>query len=112
MRRVTTLAVPTLRVRDVERSLAWWARLGFTEDFRHRFEGTEPWFVGIRREGARVYLSEHAGDAPGPALLHLWVDDVDRVAAEFGVPVETMPWGRDCEVSDPDGNRVRVAEAP
>jgi hypothetical protein len=23
-----------------------------------------------------------------------------------------MPWARDCEVADPDGNRIRVAQAP
>jgi catechol 2,3-dioxygenase-like lactoylglutathione lyase family enzyme len=109
---VTTTAVPILRVRDVDRSLVWWARLGFGEEFRHQFEGTVPRFVGLRREQCLVYLSEHAGDAQAPGLVYLWVDDVDRIAADFGVPVEEMPWARDCEVTDPDGNRIRVAQAP
>lgn len=107
---MATAAVPILRVRDVERSVAWWTRLGFVEEFRHQFEGTEPRFVGIRREDAAVYLSEHAGDAAGPGLVYLWVDDVDPIAADFGVPVQEMPWARDCELVDPDGNRVRVAQ--
>jgi catechol 2,3-dioxygenase-like lactoylglutathione lyase family enzyme len=109
---MTATVVPILRVRDADRSLTWWARLGFVEEFRHQLEGTIPRFVGIRRGECRVYLSEHAGDAHAPALLYLWVDDVDRIAADFGVPVEEMPWARDCEVTDPDGNRVRVAQPP
>lgn len=107
-----TTAVPILRVRDVDRSLPWWSRLGFVEEFRHVFEPGMPRFLGLQRDGCRVYLSEHEGDAPGPALVYLWVPDVDAVAAEFDVPVESMPWARDCEVVDPDGNRVRVATAP
>lgn len=107
----TVLAVPILRVADVDASLPWWARLGFVEEFRHIFEPGLPRFVGLVREGCRVYLSEHTGDAAGPSLLYLWVPDVDAVAAEFGVQVETMAWARDCEVVDPDGNRVRVATA-
>jgi catechol 2,3-dioxygenase-like lactoylglutathione lyase family enzyme len=109
---MTATVVPILRVRDADRSLTWWARLGFVEEFRHQLEGTIPRFVGIRRGQCRVYLSEHAGDAHAPGLVYLWVDDVDRIAADFGVPVAEMPWARDCEVTDPDGNRVRVAQPP
>jgi len=43
--------------------------------------------------------------------MYLWVDDVDEVAAEFGVPVDDNPWGRDCQIVDPSGNRVRVGTA-
>ena len=107
-----TQAVPILRVADVDLSLRWWSRLGFAEEFRHQFEPGFPRFVGLLREECRVYLSEHTGDAAGPGLIYLWVSDVDVVAAEFGVAVEEMPWARDCEITDPDGNRVRVATPP
>lgn len=107
----TVLAVPILRVADVDASLAWWGRLGFVEEFRHVFEPGLPRFVGLVREGCRVYLSEHVGDAAGPSLVYLWVPDVDAVAAELGVEVATMEGARECEVVDPDGNRVRVATA-
>jgi catechol 2,3-dioxygenase-like lactoylglutathione lyase family enzyme len=105
-------AVPILRVSDVDRSLVWWTRLGFAEEFRHQFASGLPRFVGIIREDCRVYLSEHVGDAPGPALVYLRVPDVDSVAAEFGATIDAMPWARDCEIVDPDGNRVRVASPP
>lgn len=26
-------------------------------------------------------------------------------------PINDMPWARECEITDPDGNRVRVAAA-
>lgn len=103
-----TQVVPILRVKDVDASLAWWTRLGFEQEFTHVFEGTIPRFMGIRRDATLIYLSEHAGDAHDPALIYLWVGDVDRLAAEFGVGVEQNPWARDFEVTDPDGNRVRV----
>lgn len=104
-----TIAVPILAVTDVDLSLPWWERLGFTEEFRHQYEPGFPRFVGIARDECHIFLSEHTGDAPGPALVYLWVDDVDAVAREFGVTIDDMPWARDCEITDPDGNRVRAA---
>ena len=29
--------------------------------------------------------------------------------AEFGAEVEEAPWGREIEIRDPDGSRLRVA---
>lgn len=103
--------VPILRISEVDRALAWWERLGFSEEWRHRFEPGLPVFVGLHAGGQRVYLSQHEGDAPGPALVYLWVVDVDAVAADLGVEVQELPWARECEVVDPDGNRVRIATA-
>jgi catechol 2,3-dioxygenase-like lactoylglutathione lyase family enzyme len=107
-----TTAVPILRVTDVDQALPWWGRLGFNEEFRHQFEAGLPRFVGIRRDDCLIYLSEHRGDASGPGLIYLWVADVDDVATEFGATIDEMPWARDCEITDPDGNRVRAATRP
>ena len=93
----------------MDRALLWWRRLGFTERFRHQFDTHLPRFAGIAHDECQIYLSEHRGDAAGPGLIYLWVADVDAVALEFGATVEEMPWARDFEISDPDGNRVRVA---
>ena len=101
--------VPILRVADVDAALAWWRQLGFRHDFTHRYGGDTTYrFMGIRREGADVFLSENAADASGPGLVFVWVPDVDRLAEGLGVRVEQHPWARDFEVTDPDGNRVRV----
>lgn len=69
-----------------------------------------PWFVSVARGNVRLYLSEHKGDARPDTLIHLYVKDVDALSAEFGVPVdEEAPAGRECDLVDPDGNRLRVA---
>ena len=102
--------VPVLRVADADRAAGWYERRGFREEWRHQFEPGFPWFVSVARGDVRVYLSEHAGDAPPSSLVHLYVDDVDAVAAELGVPVDEEGLaGREVDVEDPDGNRLRIA---
>jgi hypothetical protein len=56
----------------------------------------------------RIYLSEHAGDARPDTLIYLSVTDVDPIAREFGVTVEEADWGREIEICDLDGNRIRI----
>jgi catechol 2,3-dioxygenase-like lactoylglutathione lyase family enzyme len=105
--------VPVLRVEDAFRALAWYRRLGFQKEWDHQFEPGFPWFVSIARGTVRLYLSEHTGDAPPGTLIHLYVNDIDAVSAEFGVPVDEEGLaGRQCNLSDPDGNRLRVATGP
>jgi catechol 2,3-dioxygenase-like lactoylglutathione lyase family enzyme len=101
---------PVLRVVDASAAAEWYARhLGFTTEFEHRFEPGLPLYVGLVRDDARIHLSEHTGDARPGTLVYLWVPDVDSVAAACGVSViDDNPWGRDFEVTDADGNRIRV----
>ena len=102
--------VPVLRVEDAARAVAWYERLGFRKEWEHQFEPGFPWFVSIARGSARIYLSEHEGDARPDALILLYVDDIDAVAAELGVLVDEEGLaGRECDVSDRDGNRLRIA---
>jgi hypothetical protein len=108
---VTTDVIPVLRVSNAADSLRWYRRLGFELVFEHRFEPHLPVYAGIRRDGAQIHLSEHAGDANPHGLVYVWVDDIDRVAAEFGVVVDDQPWGREVSLTDPDGNRLRVASS-
>ena len=102
--------VPVLRVADAARAVAWYERLGFHKEWEHQFEPGFPWFVSVARGPMRIYLSEHTGDARPDTLLHLYVADVDAVAAAFGATVdEDGLAGRECALTDPDGNRLRVA---
>jgi catechol 2,3-dioxygenase-like lactoylglutathione lyase family enzyme len=101
-------AIPILRVADAEAAAAWYGRLGFTQEWVHRFEPGMPAFVSVARGRARLFLSEHTGDARPDTLVYLRVDAVEEIAAEFGVPVEEAPWAREVELRDPDGNRLRV----
>ncbi len=102
--------VPVLRVDDAARAVDWYARLGFVKEWEHQFEPGFPYFVSVARGEVRVYLSEHKGDARPDTLVHLYVRDIDDVAAEFGIPVDEEGLaGRQCDLVDPDGNRLRVA---
>ena len=108
---MSTSVVPILRVADASIAVEWYRRIGFEQIFEHRFADGMPAYVGIQRDDATIHLSEHTGDAAGPGLIYVWVDAVDPLAALFGVTPDEMPWARDFEVSDPDGNRIRLAEA-
>jgi catechol 2,3-dioxygenase-like lactoylglutathione lyase family enzyme len=107
---MTTDVVPILRVADAATAVAWYRRLGFEQQFEHRFEPHLPAYVGIRREGSQIHLSEHAGDATPDTLVYMWVDEIDPIAAEFGVTVTQAPWGREIQLHDLDGNRLRIAQ--
>jgi catechol 2,3-dioxygenase-like lactoylglutathione lyase family enzyme len=101
--------VPFLRVADAEAAARWYARLGFEIDWTHRFAEGLPLFVAIACDGARIFLSEHSGDARPDTLLYVYVDDIDAVAGEFGVEVDDAEYGmREVALADPDGNRLRI----
>ena len=100
--------VPILKVTDVNRAVEWYARLGFSKEFEHRYSPEFPGYVGVARNGMAIHLSEHVGDATPDSLIYLFVDDVDGLASEFGADVVDAAWAREIELTDPDGNRLRV----
>ena len=103
--------MPIFRVADAREAAGWYERLGFAVVGEHRFAPDLPLYLFLRRgDGVWLHLSEHTGDATPGTLVYLYVDDVDAVSAEFGVPVSTQPWAREVELTDPDGNRLRVGQ--
>jgi Glyoxalase superfamily protein len=62
----------------------------------------------LRRGDVWLHLSEHLGDARPGTLVDFCVDDVEVIADEFGATVQTAPWAREIELTDPDGNRLRI----
>jgi catechol 2,3-dioxygenase-like lactoylglutathione lyase family enzyme len=105
--------IPVLFVEDAARAVAWYERLGFHQEWQHQFEPGFPLFVSVARGPMRLYLSEHKGDARPNTLIHLNVKDIEAVSAEFGLPVDEEGLaGRECDLEDPDGNRLRVATPP
>jgi catechol 2,3-dioxygenase-like lactoylglutathione lyase family enzyme len=110
--------IPILRVGDAAAAAAWYAKLGFVQEWEHRFAPELPAFVSVVRHRAgessmpqsrmRLFLSEHTGDARPDTLIYLRLANVNEIAAEFGVEVEDAPWAREIELRDPDGNRLRI----
>lgn len=103
--------IPVLRVAHAADAVAWYERLGFTKEWEHRFDANCPAFVSMARGRARLFLSEHLGDARPDTLVHLVVSDTDPVIAEFGRPADEPPYGCEIELRDPDGNRLRISAA-
>ena len=106
--RLDVEVVPILRVADADAAVRWYERLGFTKQWEHRFDPSCPAFVSIACGGARLFLSEHRGDARPDTLVGQYVRDVDAVEAEFGRPDGEPPYGCEFELRDPDGNRLRI----
>jgi catechol 2,3-dioxygenase-like lactoylglutathione lyase family enzyme len=100
--------IPILRVKDAAATAGWYELLGFELVNIHRFEPGLPAFATIQRGDISLFLSEHTGDARPGALVYLRVRDAEQLAASLGVPTEENPWGRDFEIADPDGNRLRI----
>jgi hypothetical protein len=61
--------VPILRVANAATSVAWYERLGFRKEWEHRFDPDCPAFVSIAYGRARLFLSEHRGDARPDTLV-------------------------------------------
>jgi catechol 2,3-dioxygenase-like lactoylglutathione lyase family enzyme len=108
---MSEVMAPIFRVTDAMAAARWYARVGFEIVGEHRFAPSLPLFLFLERNGVHLYLSEHDGDAPPRSLVYFWIEDVDAVAAEFGVEVHREPWAREIELTDPDGNRLRVGTA-
>ena len=108
---------PILRSFDEKRTKAFYLDfLGFEVVFEHRFEPSMPLYLGIRKDGCALHLSEHYGDAAPGARIRIPVDDVLAYAASLrdkqfenarpGEP-ELMDWGSwEFTVRDPSGNRL------
>ena len=107
---MTEELVPIFYVKDGYKTGQWYARLGFEVDGEHRFAPDLPLYLFLRRGTMRLHLSEHKGDARPNTLVYMYVKAVDPIAAEFGVAVIDQPWAREVQLTDPDGNRLRIGE--
>jgi hypothetical protein len=82
--------------------------MGFETVGEHRVTAELPAYRFLRRNNVHLHLSEHSGDAPDDSLVYFYVQDVDVIAAEFAVDPVDQPWAREIELTDPDGNRLRI----
>ena len=102
--------IPIFYVEDGQETAKWYARLGFVTEGEHRFAPDMPLYLFLRRGANALHLSEHRGDASPNALVYFYANDIDAIAAEFKTDVKKQPWAREIELTDPDGNRLRIGE--
>jgi len=108
--------IPVLRMFDLEKALGFYVGfLGFEELSRHQFEPELPVYLILTREGVRLHLSEHFGDASPGTHIRVEVEDVERFCKELNDKhyrharpgFHDQPWGvREMTIADPFGNRV------
>lgn len=114
---------PVLMTRDVEVSLAWFARLGFTCAFVD--DASRPRYAAVRRDGVELHLQWAGSSQWVPGLdrpaYRIRVRDVDALFAEFtrsGVTAAAQdgPWARpgdtpwrtrEFHLRDPHGNGLQ-----
>lgn len=94
--------------------------LEFKVDFEHRFEENLPLYMGISKDGCRIHLSGHHGDACPGSAVRIETTGVDEYQQKliaknykyYRPGVGDTPWGtREMCVEDPFGNRIIFAEA-
>ena len=107
-------AVPILCVRDLDRALDFYDRLGFA--LTARFDE----YALLANECVQIHLRVDTSVIPetNPCGAYFYIDGVDPFAA--GALAEQIPllqppsdrayWVRECAISDPDGNLLRFGE--
>jgi len=116
-----THPIPVLRSLDEAKCRAFYCGfLGFEVDFEHRFEPHLPLYLGLKRDTVQLHLSGHRGDAVTGSAIFVWMFGVEAYRRElagrdsaFAVPdIADQPWGREMNLADPFGNRLRFCERP
>lgn len=114
-------ATPILRSFDEAKARAFYVEwLGFTVVFEHRFGPQMPLYLGLRRDGLDLHLTEHHGDTTPGTRVRIACADLDRfyddlMTRPYGAlnpgPPQDQTWGeRDLTLTDPFGNRLTFFE--
>jgi len=112
-------AIPILRIFSIDKAREFYLDyLGFSLEWEHRFGDDFPLYMQVRRSGLTLHLSEHHGDATPGSTVFVPVHDIDALHREleskpyrYAKPaIEALGWGRQLQVTDPFGNRLRFCE--
>jgi catechol 2,3-dioxygenase-like lactoylglutathione lyase family enzyme len=111
---VTALSLVVLRVTDMERSAAFYSRLGLRFS-RHR-HGSGPEHLATELAGTAFELYPLTPDGPSTlgTRIGFRVESLAALADCPGAiitPAKDSEWGRRAVVADPDGHRVELLEA-
>ncbi|MBH2982211.1 VOC family protein [Serratia marcescens] len=112
-------AIPILRIFSVDKAKEFYLDfLGFTLAWEHRFSEDLPLYMQVSRAGLTLHLSEHHGDSTPGSALFIPVHDIDALHRELTAKnyryarpgVEVVDWGKELNLTDPFGNRLRFCE--
>jgi catechol 2,3-dioxygenase-like lactoylglutathione lyase family enzyme len=112
-------AIPILRIFSVEKAKEFYLDfLGFTLDWEHRFSEDLPLYAQVSRSGITLHLSEHHGDSTPGSAVFIPMGDIDALHQELSAKqyryarpgVETVDWGKELNITDPFGNRLRFCQ--
>ncbi|CAI0770658.1 UNVERIFIED_ORG: hypothetical protein EOZ59_2335 [Serratia quinivorans] len=112
-------AIPILRIFSVEKAKEFYLDfLGFTLDWEHRFSEDLPLYAQVSRSGLTLHLSEHHGDSTPGSVVFIPMGDIDALHQELSAKqyryarpgVETVDWGKELNITDPFGNRLRFCQ--
>ena len=112
-------AIPIIRIFSEDKAREFYLDfLGFTLQWEHRFEPGFPLYAQIRRSDLTLHLSEHHGDGTPGTTIFVPVDDIEALHQELTAKnyqyarpgIEELPWGRQMQLADPFGNRIRFCE--
>lgn len=128
MKPFNTLGHFNLKVGDLDRSIAFYSKIGFPEFLRLTETDGTPWIVYLRiTDELYIELLPHGigrgGDQVATGLNHLCLttNDIEATVAELGnlgIPL-TAPFdpkrrgvdgNRGTWIADPDGNRIEIME--
>ena len=105
---------PILPVRNMERSVAFYQRLGF----QHQPYEDGSSYAFLSMDGLSLHLSQFAGFETNVCSVYFYLEDVEGFFAKLrdaGVPTleapEDKPWGlREFSISDPDETLLRFGQ--
>lgn len=112
-------AIPILRIFSVDKAKEFYLDfLGFTLAWEHRFSEDLPLYMQVTRTGLTLHLSEHYGDSTPGAAIFIPVHDIDALHRELTAKnyryarpgLEIVDWGKELNLTDPFGNRLRFCE--
>ncbi|MBI1211391.1 MAG: VOC family protein [Alphaproteobacteria bacterium] len=111
------VSVPTLPMRDVRETRAFYEALGFI--CAHEHEAPDSFLFMVRGGAMLQFFPAHVDTRASTHTFQIMVDDLEGTFAAFkgaGVgnvlPIELKPWGiREFALVDPNGTLMRIAHA-
>jgi uncharacterized glyoxalase superfamily protein PhnB len=113
--------IPVLRIFDEAKAKEFYCDfLGFSVDWEHRFEDGTPLYMQVSSGACVLHLSEHFGDASPGSSMRIPIEDLDGFVEALNAKkyrharpgIQAQPWGRDCGIGDPFGNKLIFYAAP